>query len=212
MRPAAGMTIREPMTMATDYLLALVAWAGAARVLLAGQKRRSARSWGVGLLLGGAAAAVGGSLHGFAAYLAPGTKAAMWQTIFLLLGAAGYFVLAGALEALVPDPPRRSLLVAARAKLAFFAVWTATLPSLRSAIADAGVSMLAVLVLLLWRKGSPGGADAIAGILVGVAAAALQQARVSPHELFNHNDLSHVVLCGSLFLLARAGLKLRDLG
>ncbi len=206
------MTIREPMTMATDYLLALVAWVGAARLLLAGRERPSAGPWGAGLILTGLAAAFGGSLHGFAASLSPGAKAALWQVIYMLVGAASFLVLAGGLRALAPDPPRRGLLIAGGVKLGFYVAWMAAWPSARYAIYDSVVAMLAVLALLVLRRGAPGVADGIAGILVGFGAAALQQARVSFHEHFNHNDLFHVVQCVSLWLLARAGRQLRDLG
>jgi hypothetical protein len=206
------MTIREPMTMATDYLLALVAFFGAARLLLASRERPSARPWGVGLILSGLAAAVGGSMHGFAAYLSPGTKAALWQVIYMLVGVASFLVLAGALRALTPDPPRRGLLVASSIKLGVYVVWMTLWPSMRYAMIDYVVAMLAVLVLLVLRRGSAGVADGVASILVGFGAAFLQQAHVSFHEHFNHNDLSHVVQCVSLWLLARAGRELRDLG
>lgn len=206
------MRLSEPMTMATDYLLALLA-AGLGIGLLAEARvagRRARGAWGGALLATAVAAAVGGSVHGFAWYIAPGTHAALWRVIDGLIAIASFLMLAGALLALVPQPPRRALLGAGLVKTAVFLAWLAVAGSFRGVVWDSVVTMTAVLGLLLWRRASAGAGPAILGILVAMAAAALQQARVGLHEQFNHNDLYHVVQGVSLWLLARGGRQISD--
>ena len=48
------------------------------------------------------------------------------------------------------------------------------------------------------------------GILVSIAAAAIQQSGIRLHTHFNHNDLMHVVQMGAVWLLYQGGRRLRD--
>jgi len=76
------MTIVEPMTMATDYVLALAGLAFAARV--------STRLWRAGFLVTALAAALGGTYHGFALHFSEAQLDLLWQaTVWLIAAAAG---------------------------------------------------------------------------------------------------------------------------
>ncbi len=85
----------------------------------------------------------------------------------------------------------------------------------RFVIYDYG-STLAILLLLLMSgrtSGMSGHRAYIAsGIVVSIAAAAVQQSGFRLHRHFNHNDLMHVVQMGGVWLLYKGGARLRDAG
>ena len=83
----------------------------------------------------------------------------------------------------------------------------------RFVIYDYG-STLAILLLLVVAERTHGvsghRAYIAAGILVSIAAAAVQQSGIRLHQHFNHNDLMHVVQMGGVWLLYKGGARLRD--
>ena len=83
----------------------------------------------------------------------------------------------------------------------------------RFVIYDYG-STLAILLMLLSPRAHPGlsGHRALiaSGILVSIAAAAVQQSGIRLHRHFNHNDLMHVVQMGGVWLLYQGGARLDD--
>ncbi|MFQ5792361.1 MAG: hypothetical protein ACE5JI_17980 [Acidobacteriota bacterium] len=89
--------ITEPMTMATDYLLAVWSAVLAGALLRRAQSlgRRWARLWVVAFLVMAVAALAGGTAHGLRAYLGEARRALVWDitvwciglSVFLMLGA-----------------------------------------------------------------------------------------------------------------------------
>jgi uncharacterized protein DUF6962 len=200
--------------MATDYVLAAVAWL-LARGIVRANGSRAARLWAVAFVVTGAAALAGGSVHGFGFLLPRRLEQVLWAGAVMSVGVATAGLLAGAVVATVgPGPLRRLLLGLCAAKAAFYLAWTARHPHFRYAAWDSLPAALLVLAFLVrWRvRGGPReAAMGAAGLGLSVAGAVLQQAGVGIHPTwFNHNDLYHVVQTASLWLLARAGRVLRD--
>ena len=109
------MTILEPTTMLTDYLLTVFClWFAIS--LYRECRRRSQRSvwlWATGFLLSAVAALIGGTYHGFAFYIEPGTLKAMWNvTIFLIGASAGFMISGGFLGYLRKAHQSRKLIIA----------------------------------------------------------------------------------------------------
>jgi hypothetical protein len=99
----------------------------------------------------------------------------------------------------------------AGAKLAAFLVWAAFHDEYDGVVVDTGVAMGAILLLQIvaWVRHRVRSAPWIAaGILVSVAAAALEAAGVSPGGPFTHDDVYHVVQIGGVLLLYRGALRL----
>jgi hypothetical protein len=91
------MHLTEPVTMLTDYVLAAVSlgFASAMRRSIGPRNRVSAWFWCAAFIAAGAAAAFGGTYHGFAAHLAAGTLRALWNAAVFSMGACGAFITAG---------------------------------------------------------------------------------------------------------------------
>jgi hypothetical protein len=90
------MSISEPATMITDYVLAAAGFAFGFRLLWSRAPSKGALLWTIGLFTAALASALGGSYHGFALYTNESTHRMLWNTTAALIGAtAGFMISAG---------------------------------------------------------------------------------------------------------------------
>lgn len=200
--------------MLTDYALAGVAW-WLARAMLRSSDSRAAALWALAFAVTGLAAVTGGSVHGFGTHLPPSVVLALRTATVMSVGVGSAGLLAGAVYATArPGPIRRLLLALCGVKLAAYVAWVAFHPDFRYARYDALPAVLLLLGFLArwWRRsGSPAAAIGTLGLLVSIAAAVLQHARIGIHPVWlGHNDVYHVIQAGALWLLHVAGRELRD--
>jgi hypothetical protein len=200
--------------MLTDYALAGIAWM-LAYALRRSRDSRAAAAWALAFAGTGLAAVTGGTVHGFGAQLHPPLVHALRVATLMSVGVASAGLLAGAVYAAVrPGSARRLLLALCALKLAAYLAWVAIDPDFRYARYDAlPTALLLFGFLARWwgRARSTAAAVGTLGLLVSIAGAALQHARLGIHPVwFNHNDLYHVIQAVALWLLHVAGLQLRD--
>jgi hypothetical protein len=212
-----AVTISEPMTLATDYLLgtllevcAVLLWKHNNHL-----RQTSIRLWAFALMAVAAGSYAGGTFHGFQHVLEPAVAAVLWKVTTISMGVAGFFLLTSAITAAFAGQHRRWLIAGAALKLAIYVVWMRGHDEFRFVIYEYG-STLAILLLLLAAERTHGVAGHRAyiasGILVSIAAAAVQQTGFRLHHHFNHNDLMHVIQMGGVWLLYKGGARLRDAG
>jgi len=92
------LSVTQPTTMITDYVLAAAGLAFGALLLRSRGGSKPALLWSIGFFAGGAAAAIGGTYHGFALYFDEATHRALWNSTAGLIGAsAGFMISAGIL-------------------------------------------------------------------------------------------------------------------
>jgi len=200
--------------MLTDYALAGVAWM-LARALRRSSDSRAAALWALAFGVTGLAAVTGGSVHGFGALLPSGLTHLLRVGTMMSVGLGSACLLAGAVFAAVrPGPLRLFLLALCALKLAAYLAWVALHPDFRYALYDslpAAPLLLGFLVRRWRRRRSTAAALGAVGLLLSIAGAVLQQAKLGIHPVwFSHNDLYHVIQTGALWLLHVAGLELRD--
>lgn len=205
------MLLAEPMTVATDWLLALVVgfWA----LKLWPKPQVSVRWWAAALLASAIAAAVGGAAHGFAPYLSPLAKLLIWKSTVLSIGLASLCMLVGAGRVSFAARPWRWLLGIALLKFSLYASWMLGHDAFIYVIYDYGAAMLLVFVLQLHRLlrcGDPAPRWVLAGIAVAFAGAAVQASKLQLHPHFNHNDLYHLIQIGAFYLLWQGGQRFSD--
>lgn len=189
--------IAEPMTLATDYLLAgVTAW-------LAWQLPRTFRSqrwWAIAFAALAVGAFLGGTWHGFL------QSDALWKATVLTVGVASFAMLAGSVYATTSGIARQVLLVFAFLKLVVYCGWMLKRDEFIFVVLDSGVAFAAVAALHLWRFNG----WILAGVAVSVAAALVQASGFDLHRHFNHNDLYHVIQIGAMVLLYRGARPLTD--
>jgi len=177
------MLVAEPVTLATDYLLALAAGVFAALLW------RTNRFWALAFLFTACGSFFGGTYHGFAPVLGPLTAVALWKATIYSIGLASFFLLAGS---------HRAFVLLALVKFIVYASWMITHDDFTWVMVDYGLTMLIVAIAVRNRW-------VIASIAVSVLGALVQQSRFALHRHFNHNDLYHVIQLVALWLLYRGG-------
>jgi hypothetical protein len=183
------MTVHEPMTLATDYLLTIAAAVFAIRLW------RTNRNWALAFAFTAAGSFFGGTYHGFAPVVTPLTSVVLWKLTVFSIGLASFFLVIG---------NARNLLLLALVKLIVYMSWMTTHSEFVWVIADYGIALLIVGAVQLWRRG-PSTPWVIGSIALSVIGALVQMTGLRLHEHFNHNDLYHVIQLVALWLLYRGG-------
>lgn len=207
------MTISEPVTLLTDYLLAALVAALAIALWRSARATRqgSPRFWAAAFSASALAALAGGSWHGFHLLLPAAIAGLLWRATTGAIGLAGLLLLLGALRAAIGEPWRTRLTRVAVAKFLIYLVVVNLYDSYAVVIAEYAPNLLAVLLLSLVRFNEAAFARfSCAGILIACVAAAVQLSGLSLHAQFNHNDLYHAVQAVSFWLLYRGGLLMTD--
>lgn len=184
------MTVSEPTTLATDYLIAVAATIFAVRLW------RTNRMWALAFLFIGAGSLFGGSYHGFAPILIPLASLSLWKATVFSIGLASFFLVAGS---------GRRMAVVAIVMLVVYMGWMITHNDFVYVIVDYGLSLLLVGIVQLVSRG-PSTRWVIGSIVVSVIGALVQQSGFALHRHFNHNDLYHVIQLVALWLLYRGGM------
>jgi hypothetical protein len=194
------MTISEPMTLVTDYLLAgVTAWL----CLLLFKNRQSQQCrlfWAVAFAALAAGALLGGTWHGFS------QNDYLWKATVLTVGVASFAMVAGSASATLGGAARVTLIGFALAKLAVYSVWMLERDGFIYAVIDTGVGFAVVAALHLWKWNG----FLLGGVAISVVAALVQASGLAPHPHFNHNDLYHVIQIAAMVLFYRGARVLRD--
>ena len=197
------MTLYEPTTLITDYLLAALTLALGWR--LGRDEPPLARRWFARtLLLSALSAFVGGNYHGLAPNFSPEVAAVWWRLVLVVLSFVSAALALSWMHEIVPRIHHRWVRVVIVLKLVVFVMIALIKPAFLVAIADYGTALLAwLLAALLVRR--PWRGWMLTAIGLSAAAAAIQQLRLSPSLHFNHNDLYHLVQGVAFIAFYRAG-------
>ena len=194
------MTISEPMTLLTDYVLGgVTAWL--AVLLFKGSALQQSRKfWALAFAALTLGAFLGGTWHGFF------NNAFLWKATVLSIGVASFGMLAGSAIATVSGVGRKLILTFAVAKLVVYSAWMLKRDDFIFVVLDTGIAFAGVAAMHLWRWN----AWIVAGVIVSVAAALVQAAGFALHAHFNHNDLYHVIQIAAMVLFYRGARTLVD--
>jgi len=209
------MPISEPMTMATDYLVAGLSFFFFLRLWRSAREHdsRSRRWWSFAFLCTAVGALTGGTTHGFVLSLGESGWLMLWKATIYALALASLCLLLGILHTLLSGRTLRIVTVAVWLKFALYALFMMRHDDFAFVIYEYGSTMLIVLGVSLWngwRRHSVASRWIVGGILISFVAARIQQSGLSLHRNFNHNDLFHLVQLIGLTLLFRGGLELVD--
>jgi len=212
------MTISEPATLITDYLLALfTAWlarrlARAARdaewsALV--ETARAQRWWSVAFMASAVAGAAGGTVHGFQHAMARPLADLLWIATLESLVVAAFAVVSAAIAQLGwSRGVTFAATFAAAAAFGFYGLWVIKNPVFLAAIAAYGAAFAVLLAIRFYKKPMDhAGRLLLAGVGLSLVAAGVQQSGWSIHRYFNHNDLYHVIQAVAVWLLYRAARR-----
>jgi hypothetical protein len=207
------MALAEPMTMLTDYALALVTGYLAWRLWRDNGGQTVRRLWAFGFGALAMAAFVGGTHHGFAPHFGAALSGATWKLTVYCVGVFNAAMPAGSLFALTRGALRTRLVVVVALQLAVYAIVMATHDEFEYVIAGSGLAMALMVALHGWSAASRRDSASLlvlAAVAVSALAALVQYSRFAPDGPFNHNDLYHLVQIAAMTLFYKAGKLLRD--
>ena len=190
------------MTLATDYLLAVVSAAAGVVVLNKSERQSSRRWWGLALLALALAAVVGGTHHGFALQ-------ALWKPTVFIAGAASAAMVVGSAFATTRGVLRTGLIAFAALKLAVFWLWTWHDARFIWVVLDSGIAF-ALVALLHAVQRDAASRWILAGVGLSLVAAAAQASGFDLHRHFNHNDLYHVIQIAAIVAFYRGVRRMVD--
>jgi len=186
------MTIAEPATLITDYLLGgfSLYWG------IPLYKSIKAKWWGVAFFAVAASAFIGGTYHGFPQF----HPHELWAATMFCAGVASFAMVVATGQA-TGIAPTFFFWFALLKFMAYVAV-TSRHDEFLYVVIDSGIGLLLVALLHAIR-GDPPWRWMIAAVAVSVAAAGVQAMRLAPHPHFNHNDLYHVIQIAAMWLFYR---------
>jgi hypothetical protein len=207
--------IAEPMTVATNVVLSVLAFGLSARLgYYASAEGAKAGGAMAGGLMGTAFAAVlGGVAHGIDPLVDPALRQRMWRGALHAMGLIGVGSVVAVAFFAARGPARTAILLFAAAKLVWYTVNVARRPEFRVAAADYGGALAILLAgaVYAWvRWSEPGASWLVAAVMVSLVGGVVQARRFGFHRHFNHNDLFHVIQMAALYLFYRGGLLLVD--
>ena len=194
------MTIHEPMTLLTDYVLAGVTAALCFLLFKHSEIHNSRKFWALAFAALAVGAFLGGTWHGFL------QSDLLWKATVLTVGVASFAMLAGSACAVLAGRWRSFVLAFAIVKLIIYSGWMLVHDEFIFVVVDTGVAFAAVALLHLWQLNG----WILAGVAVSVAAALAQASGFALHRNFNHNDLYHVIQIAAMVLFYRGARQLRD--
>ncbi len=209
------MTLHEPATTLTDYLLTLeCAWF--AWVLA----RRSApgllRSAFISLFSSVSVASLfGGTMHGFFPDTGSAANQVLWTATMLSVGVtAASMFLVGAWLGFGAERTRKLTPVVAAGVVAYSGIVVFVSQDFLVAIVAyvaAAVFLMAVLLRDWLRRRSPGAVAGVLGIMLTLLGALAQQSGVALHPVhFDHNAVYHLIQVVALYLLFRSALEVGE--
>ena len=209
------MTITEPATLATDYLLAVfTAWLGRRLALAARvaewngfiEKAGAQRWWSMAFMATAIAGAAGGTVHGFQQMMARPVTNLLWLATLESLVVAAFAVVSAAIVLIGWSRTARfAATFAAAVAFGSYGLWVINNPVFLAAIAAYGAAFAVLVGVRLYvRPLDGGGRLMIAGVALSLVAAGVQQSGWAIHPKFNHNDLYHVIQAVAVWLLYRS--------
>jgi hypothetical protein len=203
------------MTLITHYALAVLTGYFAWRLGANARHRPdlAPRLWTAAFAAVALCALAGGTHEGFGVRLDATVAQSLWRATLCLAGAASLLFLCSIVHSYTAGRLRVAFLTLAAVKFALLAVWIADHDDLRYVVYDIVATILPVLALSAWGGWSKRVAAApwvLAGILVSLVAALVQQGRVTLHPQFDHSNLFRAIQMIAMYFLFRAGLEMRD--
>jgi hypothetical protein len=212
-----NMIITEPMTMLTDYAVAIETLLFAILLFRSSHRQRktSVRLWGIGFSLFAVAAILGGTYHGFAYYLGEAGRKTLWQGMIYLLSFSSLFMFSGTVINSIPNRFHKICLALIAFKSLVYLSFAVNQDSFRYVLVDYLSVIIAILVLQAWvayRYKQRSAVLISSGIIILLVAAGAQQSRFTLAENFNYNDLSHIISMVGFYFLYRGSRLLKDWG
>jgi hypothetical protein len=193
----AGLTLLEPMAIVTNFIMAGVAFYCAWRIYK-WEAVRFASLWKWFFISYGLAGFTSAFSHGFFLYLGWGSKIPAWGFGVISI----VFMEFAMLTFIEKEQSRKVLQFVSISKAAMVMTLAFNNWNFLPVAINSVVSLLLIIAptaYVISRKGVAGMRWIVTGILFLIPAAILYLGKINPHLWLNKDDLSHLLMAGSLF-------------
>ena len=204
------MYFTEPTTMLTDYLMAVFTAFFAYRLFKANEGQLTRRYWAWASVSTVAASVFAGTYHGFQAILPATAIFLLDKASSLSMVLISYFIMLSTAAATTRGSMKTWIGRAACLQAIVFTGVVLYFHSYAYAIADYAIALLVLLALSLSHRDRRVIPWFVAGVLLSIAAAVIQQSTIQFASWFNHNDIYHVIQLGAFYTFYRGGLVSKD--
>ncbi len=212
-----GIIISEPVTAATDLLLAWFCIYSFLKLKLPSESKPLLKFWRLFFLFLGISTAFGGLLHGLKLYINADIYKGIRIGMNLCSIVSSYFLLLASAEMLDNGNASRKKKVRIFVQITTILISAITIANNEFSliVIYAGVVVLLTIILnyLDFKKGEPGAQDVALGFGISLFSIIVFKLHISIHEYFNFNDISHIIMLISLyyvFLGAMAKTRLEE--
>lgn len=203
-----GIIFRDPVTALTNVLIAVTAW-WAFRRFRREDCTEGAYSWRWFFFFTGISSLVAVVVHGFSYYTSEKTHLVIWIVMCLLQGFGITFAQRATILEYFPEKSKKVWLTVPVIQFVAFAGLLALYQNYN--VAKVHIA-LGLLPLMFWNgyqhfSGNPTGGGIALGIFVASITAFVHTFKISFGDWFNYNDISHVLLCVSIWLMCKGVLR-----
>jgi hypothetical protein len=203
------LNITEPVTLLTDYLLAVECVVFAILLYRHAKNETPILLWSISFFTIALAAATGGTYHGFIQSMGVGISSTLWKITLYSIGVSTLCLLSGMILVALKGKVQTIFLILAAIQFLGFVILIGRNYEYKYVIYDYVPAMVVILALCILRLNRPYAIWIIAGILISFAAAGIQLSGFTLHKNFNHNDLYHGIQMIGMYLLFRGGKFLK---
>ena len=200
------MSLSEPMTLATDYLITLVSFVlyFKARALYSESGLKAQKFWSLAFLATAFSAFFGGSDRGLVEILSPPIIESLWNLTLWSLGFVVFFMCLGTLHMGFSKKHLGLATTVITVILLSYLATTFSYIDFLIVVLNYGSALIFILVFhgVKWLKTKNlSSAYMVSGVIISVIAVGIQQSSLDLHKHFNHNDLYHMVQLAGLLLM-----------
>lgn len=200
----ASLVISEPITVLTNILIAALCLLLYFRLLALNNKLRSTTYWQYYFVFMGLSAAIGIIKHGMVYYQSEESNHITWSVMNLVTGLSIFFAQLATIEAFVVNNRYKLILtttIVMQLLLYFFILSLVDGYGVVKWEITAGLLPIMIINAYNFFKGSNGNGWLAGGILTGAFAAAAHGLKISACRWFNYNDIAHVFIMLSLWMM-----------
>jgi len=208
-----GIVVRDPVTALTNLLIFLTAvWCF--RRLRPIAAEQGINSWRWFFLFMGTASFIAIFVHGFSFYMAARMHFGLWVIMCLSQGLGATFAQLAVIRQTFSHSHRGSWSLLSVAQYFLFGVLLLVFSSYEVVKIHIAACLLPIMIwyAIQYFSGNPAGGMIALGILVASFTALVHTFKMSFGLWFNHNDISHLLICIGLALMSSGALRSGEIG
>lgn len=200
-----GYTITEPVTAATNVVLSLLCFSLSIKLQknLYFKRNLEFKFWRNFFFFMGISTFLGVFSHGARHYLNMNQYTLLWLVMQSFSGYAMFFAEKATLKRYFNQLTFNKINPLLQLKFVIFIIAAFYYKDFMSVVVNSAVGFISILIVNIHflKKGRKTAIKMIIGILLGIIAALFHVFKIGYNEWFNHNDLNHVIIALSLYVI-----------